>query len=125
MILDTCVLLWRAFEPHKLSDKAARAISIAKDIVVSSISVWEIGIKVKNRRLEIPFAIETFVERLKQIHNLKIIPVNETIWMESLYLPWKHRDPADRVIVATAKKLGYPIVTNDKIIKSFYKNNIW
>lgn len=91
---------------------------------VSSISIWEIGIKLKRGKLELGIQLEDFVSRLKQT-NVQIIPVDEAIWIENLRLPWEHRDPADRTIVATAQMRRLPVVTADKVIRSFYQSIIW
>ena len=125
MILDTFALLWMAFQKERLSKKAVNATSNASDLLINSISIWEIGIKIKRKRLKIPISIQNFVHRLKEIDGVKIIPVDEDIWMESLKLKWKHNDPADRVIVATARILDMPIVTDDREMRKFYKKVIW
>ena len=54
------------------------------------------------------------MDRLKEIDGVRIISVDENIWLESLKLKWNHNDPADRVIVATARILDMPIVTDDR-----------
>lgn len=125
IVFDTCTLIWRAFEPEKLSKKASKSINQSDSLVISSISIWEIGTKIKNKKLSLPISLEEFVARLKRIQKLDIVPVDEMIWMDSLALNWKHKDPADRVIVATARKINYPIVTSDKIIQKFYKKSLW
>lgn len=125
IVLDTHALLWMAFEPERLSSKADRAISSTKETAISSISIWETGIKIKNKKLEIPLSLDVFVERLKQAEGFHIVPVDEQVWLDSLSLEWKHRDPADRVIVATAKRLGCNLVTHDSEIRGFYRKAVW
>lgn len=125
IVLDTCALLWRAFSPDSLSTAAAKSIEKADSILVSSISFWEIGIKIKNKKLEIPISIDQFVEQTKKVSNLEIVSIDESLWLESLKLDWKHRDPADRVIVATAKMNHSSLITNDQEISSFYSKTIW
>ena len=89
---------------------------------MSAISVAEIGIKVLKKKLSLPITITAFVNRLKLIKQLQIVPVDETVCLKALTLKWNHPDPADRFIVATAKILDCPIVTTNKEIKQFYKN---
>lgn len=125
IVLDTCALLWRAFSPDSLSTAAAKSIAKADSILVSSISFWEIGIKIKNKKLELPISIDQFVEQTKKISNLEIVSIDESLWLESLKLDWKHRDPAGSVIVATAKMNHSSLVTNDQEISSFYSKTIW
>jgi PIN domain nuclease of toxin-antitoxin system len=97
----------------------------ANAVRISSISIWEIGIKIKRRGLSIPLPIRTYVEKLKLVENLEIIPVSEELWLRNLELKWKHRDPGDRTIVALADFLSCPLVTSDKAILRFYQNAIW
>jgi PIN domain nuclease of toxin-antitoxin system len=64
-------------------------------------------------------AIEDFARRVEQSAVVELIPVDTKIWLRSLALPWEHRDPADRVIVATALLLNVPVLTRDETIRSF------
>jgi PIN domain nuclease of toxin-antitoxin system len=85
----------------------------------SSISIWELGIKVQRGKLQMGIAIEDFARRVKQSAVVELIPVDAKTWLRSLALPWDHRDPADRVIVATALQLKVPVLTKDETIRSF------
>lgn len=127
MLLDTCALLWWTLDPEKLSLKAARACEEIEraGAFISSMSLWEIGIKIKNGKLDIGTSLQDYTMRLKKLDFLKIVPVDEVIWMENLDLKWTHRDPADRTIVATAKLNKCPIITSDEHMKAFYKRVIW
>ena len=128
ILLDTCAILWWVFNPSELSKKASLHIRKMESSFgyVSSISIWEIGIKVKKKKIEIPISIDELTSRLKRSRVIKIIPVDETIWINSIQLNWKNQDPADRVIVATASQLAVPIVTSDKEMRNaFKKNTIW
>ena len=91
-----------------------------KQACISSISIWEIGIKIKKGKLDIKMSLNEYVKKIKKISNFEIVPINENIWIESLKLEWQHNDPADRVIVATAKLREIPIFTKDRIISDFY-----
>lgn len=126
-VLDTCALLWWTLDPDKLSEKAAVACDkiASKGGAVSSISLWEIGIKIKNSKLEIGMTIESYTDKVKQIPGLSIVPVDETIWLRNLALQWDHRDPADRTIVATAAILQWNLVTSDQIIARFFEKTLW
>ena len=125
IVLDTSALLFWTLDPAKLSQKAKRAIDEADRIIISSISIWEIGIKVKRGRLEIPLPINDFAERLQLVDKLEIVAVDVQTWLDNLALVWEHRDPADRTIVATADRMKCSLVTSDKVIADFYKETIW
>lgn len=126
ILLDTCTLLWWTLDPEQLSAKAAAAcnkIEVSTGYV-SSVSVWEIGIKIKNQQLNIGMTIERYAKLLDEIPGLVILPVDLSQWIKSLSLNWEHKDPADRLIVATAQIKDLYLVTNDKIIVDFYSRCI-
>ncbi|MHC4874096.1 MAG: type II toxin-antitoxin system VapC family toxin [Planctomycetota bacterium] len=127
VLLDTCALIWYTRDNENLSKKAQQACNkIPKNgAIISSISIWEIGIKIKNKKLDIGITVEDFVQRLKKLGSIDIIPVDENIWMKSISLDWDHKDPADRAIIATAELNDIPIITSDKIISDFYSKIIW
>ena len=108
-----------------MSAKAARAIQQADRILVSSISVWEIALKVKNQKLAIPLPIADYVEKLQSVDTLEILPVDVQTWLDNLDLPWEHRDPADRTIVALAARFACPLITSDRVIAEYYSEAIW
>ncbi|MBI2601679.1 MAG: type II toxin-antitoxin system VapC family toxin [Deltaproteobacteria bacterium] len=127
ILLDTCGLLWWTLDPDQLSHEALKACEKMErgEGFVSSISLWELSIKVKNKKLDMGISIEKYVDKLYQLGYLKILPVDEKVWLKNLSLPWSHRDPADRTIVATAKIRNYGLVTSDKRIRKFYEKCIW
>ena len=125
VILDTCALLYWTTDPGKLTPRAWKAIASTDQISISSISIWEIGIKLKKRKLELPFTLEEFTRRVQNTNKVQLVPVTEQIWMKNLDLEWKHRDPADRTIVATALLAGAPLITSDLSIRKFYTKTIW
>jgi PIN domain nuclease of toxin-antitoxin system len=125
IVLDTSALLYWTLDPERLTNNARQAIEAAERIVISSISVWEIDLKVKRSRLVIPLSISDYAERLQRLEGLEILPVDVRTWLENLDLPWEHRDPADRTIVATARHYECPLVTSDRVMAEFYPETIW
>jgi PIN domain nuclease of toxin-antitoxin system len=127
MMLDTATLLWWTLDPDKLSRRASEECKKIQNegAIISSISIWELGIKIKKKKLEIPISLETYVDKLNELKTLEIIAVDENIWLKNLALDWAHPDPADRTIVATAEIKGVPIITKDNKIREFYLNSIW
>lgn len=125
VVLDTSAVLYWTLDPDQLTMAARQAIDGADRLVISSISVWEIGLKVKRGKLTIPLSIPEYVDRLDRLDKLEILPVNVRTWLENLDLKWEHRDPADRTVVATARLLGCPLIASDKRIASFYDETVW
>jgi PIN domain nuclease of toxin-antitoxin system len=120
-------LLWWTLSPRKLSKAALDACNgiSGRGGAVSSISIWEVGIKVKKGKLALPFSVAEYASRLRKVAGLELIPVEASIWLESLALNWRNPDPVDRVIVATARVLDLPLVTRDKEIAAFYPKTVW
>lgn len=121
VLLDTHALLWWALDPDQLSPKATRAITAMEKTggLASSISIWELGVKVQRGKLTLPLSIDKLAHRIEAHSSVELVPVDATIWLRSLSLAWEHRDPADRVIVATSLLHRVPIVTKDDVIRSF------
>lgn len=121
ILLDTHALLWWAVDPKQLSPAAA---DLAREMerqggYASSISLWEIGIKVQRGSLELPISVEEFAARLELGGVVDLVPVDTRVWLRTLRLDWDHRDPADRVIVATAQMIDVPILTKDQTLHRF------
>ena len=125
VVLDTSALIFWTLDRDRLSQSAAQAITDADRIALSSISIWEVGIKVKHGKLSLPIALREFTDMLAHIDRLDILPVDVRTWITNVELNWKHRDPADRTIVATASLHTCALVTSDASIREFYAQTIW
>ena len=127
ILLDTCALLWWTLEPENLSAKASEIVANIQEqgAFISSISFWEIGIKVRKGSLYLPISLLEFANRIRKLGFLEIIPIDEKIWIENINLDWSHRDPADRTIVATAMLHDLSILTKDRLILDFYDKAVW
>ena len=125
ILLDTCALIFWTLDPGKLSASASALLKKEKKICISSISVWEIGIKEKRKKLVLPLSFENYVKKIGKLKNFRIIPVDEQTWIKNIQLKWDHADPADRTIVATAMLNDCRLVTSDKKILKFYENGVW
>ena len=118
-LLDTHILYWAAYYPEKLAPAVLEAWpTIEREgAQASAISIWEIGIKAKNGKLRLPEPLNMFVRRLRTT-NVSLIAVTARIWCRSVELEWQHRDPADRVIVATAQIKKLRVLTADSAIRA-------
>ena len=128
IVLDTCALIWWSLDPDKLSLRAQEACDLMeqeKNGLVPSIAFWEIAIKIKNQKLDLGVDIDDYLATIKKSDVIRIIPIDENIWLESVKLQWEHQDPADRVVVAIAKKNQASIITADQKMANFYSSVIW
>jgi len=131
IVIDTHVLVWWVSESGTLSTAAKRALKNAtksgSEVLISSISAWEIAMLVEKGRLVLSMDVERWLDEVAQIDGVRFVPVDNEIGIKSAVLPGTfHKDPADRMIVATARKLAVPLVTADeKIIRYEHVKTIW
>lgn len=130
IILDTQSWLWWMHDPLKLSKEAFQSINDAEasdGMRVSSISVWEIAVKIELGKIELPLEINEWYRRASTYPNIVIEPLLPVDAIASTQLPGSfHRDPADRMIVALARRYGVPLVTSDvKIRKYKHVKTVW
>ena len=121
VLLDTHVLLWWAVDPDRLSSAATASLAAMerRGGFASAISIWELGVKIQRGKLDLGISIEEFTRRIHKSGIIELLPVNTATWLRSLALAWDHRDPADRVIVATALLQDVPLLTADTEIHRF------
>jgi PIN domain nuclease of toxin-antitoxin system len=130
IVLDTHVLVWWLSGSEPLGKKAKAAIAREREegeIVVSSISAWEVAQLVRRGRLSFSMDVSNWFSIVREIDSVKFMPVDNDIAIRSVELPGAfHSDPADRMIVATARKLGVPLVTKDEKIRDYpHVKTIW
>ena len=114
LLLDTCALIWLATGTPELSEQARAAIDRTDMVCVSAISAWEISLKTARGTLELPFPPGEWFARVLDHHHLTLATLSVDVLVAANSLPWHHRDPADRFIIATARELGATVVTADR-----------
>ncbi|HQW20716.1 MAG TPA: type II toxin-antitoxin system VapC family toxin [Rhodocyclaceae bacterium] len=130
IVLDTHVLVWWVNGDESLSKKAKAAIERELEggqIIVSAISAWEIAMLVEREKLVLSMDVGSWLAAVAEIEAVRFIPLDVEVAMKSVDLPGEfHKDPADRMIVATARKLSAPLVTKDeKILAYAHVSTIW
>ncbi|MBN2343600.1 MAG: type II toxin-antitoxin system VapC family toxin [Deltaproteobacteria bacterium] len=118
MILDTCILLWMAGNPSRLSSNAKNVLVPDGEFYVSAISAFEIAIKHKKNKLELPMHPWEWFQEATRILKIKELPVSAKIASLSTEVNVSHADPCDRIIIATAIENNLPIVTSDHLIRN-------
>jgi PIN domain nuclease of toxin-antitoxin system len=121
ILLDTHALLWWALDPDQLSEVARNRLAQMEvhGGYASAISIWEIAVKLKRGKLEMPITAEEFSRRIESSGVVELLAVDAATWLRSVALPWDHRDPADRVIVATAQARGLPLLSKDARLQAY------
>ena len=128
--IDTHIIVWDALKPEALSPKAIKAIDQAnkKDgIIISEISLWEIAMLMKKKRLIIEVSYLEFIDLIKSSNKYILKGISPEIADLAVQLPGEiNPDPADRIICATSKVYNTPLVTADKnLLKSKTIKTIW
>jgi PIN domain nuclease of toxin-antitoxin system len=120
LLLDTCALLWMSSNPTELSRKARAAMADPESaLFVSAISAWEIGVKQRRGRLELPDDAARWFPAIIEEFGIEEIAMDGAIALRAAGLEWDHRDPADRIVVATAMVRGMAVITADTMIAGF------
>ncbi|MFW5738720.1 MAG: type II toxin-antitoxin system VapC family toxin [Spirochaetota bacterium] len=114
ILLDTCGLLWLVSGSGDLSASALGQIDSEPIVSVSAISALEIGLRVRSGKLELPMPVGDWWEQAVAHHRLDVVAPDATILIRSTELPPIHRDPADRIIIATALERRAAVVTSDR-----------
>jgi PIN domain nuclease of toxin-antitoxin system len=125
VLLDTHALLWWLEDDRRLSAGARKAIEEpAIQVLVSAGSLWEIAIKHQLGKLKAPNLVNDFERELDQ-EGFVELPISAKHAIRAAFLPAKHKDPFDRVLIAQAEIEGVPIVTRDSIFDNYGVSRIW
>ncbi len=127
IVLDTHAWVWWLARRSKLGRAAARSISRADRIGIPAIAVWEVANKAARGHIDLDRPYELWIdEALAADPRIEVLPPAPRISIEAARLSWDHRDPADRMIVATALVHGAPLVTSDETIhESGFVRCVW
>ena len=113
LLIDTHILIWFLEGNKSLSKPRRQIISDSQnDVFVSIASLWEIAVKISLGKLTLA---QPFADVIKQIavQNIEVLPILPQHTLQVSVLPFHHRDPFDRIIVAQSQSENLPIVTND------------
>lgn len=130
ILLDTCAILWDALAPGELSKKAAKAIDNADKhsaLIISDISIWEISMLIKKKRIEIDTTPSIFVNLFLQSRSIEVKAITpEIAELSANFTPEINSDPADRIIAATSIIHNARLVTADQnLLSSGLIDTVW
>ncbi len=120
ILIDTHVVVWLALEPAKISKKAKAAIEEARHsgegVAISDITLLEIAMGETKRRIKLNASLETFLAEIE--NRFVVLPITGRVCVRAMGLPSSYpKDPADRIIGATALVEAMPLITADHAIQ--------
>ena len=123
LLLDTCALIW-IMNNVDLSSTAVQHIDEAYDrgeaIYASPITAWEIGLQASKGRFKSNVTPHRWLEEVLRAPNVRLAELTPQVLLESSFLPGSPpRDPADRIIIATAREFGLTVLTRDRALLDY------
>lgn len=120
LLLDTCALIWLAVDQSQLSKNAIHQLAANPgSLFVSAISAFEIAIKHRQHKIELPMPAMDWFTEIVEYHGIRELPVTSSIAILSVQLPPLHNDPCDRIIIATAEMNALGVITCDGLIAQY------
>ena len=129
-LLDTHAWVWWVTADRRLSGRAARAIRRAaamNDASISAISIWEVAKRVEKRQLVLDRPVQDWIAHAMTMKGLAVAELTPGILVDSCNLPPPfHGDPADQMIVASARRAHAVLVTRDRKLRDYpHVQTIW
>lgn len=123
IVLDTHVLIWAAQDSRKLGRRAAAMLDDIETtgiLWISAMCLWEIAMLDNKGRIELGRDVTSWIDAALALPGMKLAPLDPSIAVDTARLPdWEHRDPVDRMLVATARWHSAPLMTADQTILAY------
>jgi len=125
-LLDTSSFLWYISGSDKLSSPAKNFISdLNNQIILSSVSLWEIAIKISLGKLELLQPFNQIIPHQLEENDISILPIELRHLDALINMPFHHRDPFDRLIIAQSIVEEIAIISPDQNFFKYPVNLIW
>ena len=121
LLLDTHIWIrWQNPQPSSLalSENLIEVIETAESVAISAISCWELGQLVKRQRVQLSLSLDEWVATALE-GDIQVLPIDRDIAIKASQLPEHHRDPADRIIIATALIYDALLVSLDSMFSQY------
>lgn len=127
LLLDTHALLWTIFSDPRLGKSTRTLVEEADELAYSTVSLWEIGIKLSNGGFDLamPQAWHELIPKALQSFDVREIGIQAKHCRIIQDLPYHHRDPFDRMLIAQAKSEEIAILSKDKHFEDYGVDVLW
>lgn len=124
LLLDTCAVIWFFEGSSEISGPTVQLINDAIDqnqLLLSAMSLWEVAQLNSQNRVRLSLPVKDWLNQIIDIPGLSLVPITPEIATLSCDLQGFHKDPADRIIAATALIAQAKIVTRDRLLINYPK----
>ena len=126
LLLDTHSLIWAVDQPARIGAAARLELeNTSNDILVSAAKIWELSIKVGLGKLTLTRAYREWMSQAVADLGASILPITIDFAEAQSTLPWHHRDPFDRLLVAQAIVENIPLVSGDEAFDQYGIQRLW
>jgi PIN domain nuclease of toxin-antitoxin system len=123
ILLDTCAALWLAADAPMAGaamEAIAQVATAGISLQISPIIAWEIGLMARKGRFRSSLSPQRWFDHLRALPGVQVCALSPEILLGSSFLPGKlHGDPADRIMAATARDLGFTLMTRDQALLDY------
>ncbi len=125
LLLDTNAFLYFINNDTALSKKAKKVVEAEVDLLISAASLWEIAIKFSIGKLTLPDIFGNFIPAQIRQNNIEILPITLPHLAKVSSLPFHHKDPFDRLIIAQSIVENLPVISSDVAFDLYGIERIW
>lgn len=126
LLLDSHAFLWFILGDQRLSDRARLAIAAADtDVLISPATLWEMAIKVRLGKYTLPGPFGPFMDTQLTSNRIRLLPIEVRHTALLASMPFHHRDPFDRLIVAQALAESIGVVSIDAMLDAYGVSRLW
>lgn len=123
ILLDTCAAMWLAADApmaETAMDAIAQGAMADRSLQISPITAWEIGLMARKGRFRSSLSPQRWFDSLRALSGVQVCGLSPEILLGSSFLPGElHGDPADRIMAATARELGFTLMTRDRALLDY------
>jgi len=123
-LLDTCAFIWYIETSGRLPEAVRRIIDTSENIYLSQATLWEIAIKQTTGKINLPMTSFELEDKCRE-EKITVLPLECRYFERIKKLPLIHRDPFDRIIIATAIERDLTLLTKDSEIIKYEVKTIW
>jgi len=124
VLIDTHVFLWGIQDAAKVSIRVRELLPVA-DVWISVASLWEIIAKVQIGKLTLPTPVGDYLAEKLKMNGVSVLPLTLAHVRRLEGIPFHHRDPFDRILIAQSLEENLPLVTSDVAFTKYSLRIIW